>query len=188
MTLTVERRGAGRGGAGACLRCGISVVLALFAAACSHQPPDQPEQFIVLDPFVEQENYFAAPGVSSDEYCGGMLQVAQCWLRLDSKEKCYVWQEEPLAGGATVTWSGGCEDERANGKGTLAIAWHNHWRHEAEIVQEGELADGRKTGHWIVRHQYMTERGDYENGRKTGTWELSGPNGWTFTERHNGHR
>ena len=110
--------------------------------------------------------------------------VEKCWMRLADGNGCHVWQERPLAGGASVTWSGECRNGRAHGEGTLRIAWRNHWHRGADNVQEGELDEGKKTGNWVLRHAFLTERGEYRAGRRIGTWELSGANGWSMTERH----
>lgn len=180
----VERIGTGEFRAGPRFQSGIPVILALLVAACSQEMPSQPGQSIVLQPYVERARFFRQPGVESEKPCDGALQVAECWLKLDNKTECSVWQEEPLAVGATITWSGECEDGRANGEGALTIAWPNHWHRGSESVQEGEIRDGRRTGHWVLRHPFLTEQGEYREGRRTGTWEISGPNGWSITERY----
>ena len=110
--------------------------------------------------------------------------VEKCWMRLADRNGCRVWQEEPLAGRASVTWSGECRNGQAHGNGTLTIAWHNLWHRGAESVQEGEMADGKKTGNWVLRHAFLIERGEYKAGKRTGTWELHGANGWSMTERY----
>ena len=184
MTLFARRRGNGRIGVVTQARSGIPVLLALFVAACSQEPPSRPGESIVLQPLVEPGNFLRRPGVESEAPCAGSLQVSECWLKLDNKTECSVWQEEPLAIGATITWSGECEDGRATGEGTLTIAWPNHWHRGSESVHEGEMSDGRRTGHWVLRHPFLTEQGEYREGRRIGTWEISGPNGWSITERY----
>lgn len=46
------------------------------------------------------------------------------------------------------------------------------------------MADGKKTGKWILHHAFLTEIGEYREGKRTRTWELSGANGWSMTERY----
>ena len=184
MTLFARRMGIGRIAAGPRIQSGIPILLALFVAACSQEPPSRPGESIVLQPHAEPGRFLRQPRVESEAPCDGALQVAECWLTLDNKEGCTVWQEEPLAIGATINWSGECEDGRANGEGTLTIAWPNHWHRASESMHEGEIRNGRRTGHWVLRHPFLTEQGEYREGRRTGTWEISGPNGWSITERY----
>jgi hypothetical protein len=67
---------------------------------------------------------------------------------------CFVWNQNPAAG-ETATWSGGCKDRRATGKGTLV------WRDgTAEQRYEGGMLDGRMNGHGI----YTFANGDRYDG------------------------
>ncbi|MDE0489485.1 MAG: hypothetical protein F4013_07385 [Gammaproteobacteria bacterium] len=184
MTLFVERIGTGEYRARPRFRSGFPVILALFVAACSQELPSRPAESIDLQQYVEPGWFLRRPGVDSDVPCDGTLQVAECWLMLDNREGCTVWQEEPLAGGATITWSGECKNGRANGEGTLSITWPNNWHPGSESTHEGEIRDGRRTGHWVLRHSFLTEQGEYREGRRIGPWEISGPGGWSITERY----
>ncbi|MXW19324.1 MAG: hypothetical protein F4Z95_00795 [Gammaproteobacteria bacterium] len=184
MTLFVERIGTGEYRARPRFRSGFPVILALFVAACSQELPSRPAESIDLQQYVEPGWFLRRPGVDSDVPCDGTLQVAECWLTLDNREGCTVWQEEPLAGGATITWSGECKNGRANGEGTLSITWPNNWHPGSESTHEGEIRDGRRTGHWVLRHSFLTEQGEYREGRRIGPWEISGPGGWSITERY----
>lgn len=152
--------------------CAVAPLFVLFVAACT----DGPTQVNLLPAF--------QPATGPEPTCAGMLMVEKCWMRLADKNRCHVWQERPLAGHASVTWSGECRNGRAHGEGTLTIAWRNRWTRVADSVQEGELNDGKKTGKWVLRHAFLTERGEYKEGKRTGTWELSGANGWSMTERY----
>lgn len=184
VTLFVERIGTGEYRARPRFRSGFPVILALFVAACSQELPSRPAESIDLQQYVEPGWFLRRPGVDSDVPCDGTLQVAECWLMLDNREGCTVWQEEPLAGGATITWSGECKNGRANGEGTLSITWPNNWHPGSESTHEGEIRDGRRTGHWVLRHSFLTEQGEYREGRRIGPWEISGPGGWSITERY----
>lgn len=170
---TVEHIGGAMTDRKATLNCAIWVSVAFIVAACQSDVPSR--QSLSTD---------LLPGVERKGNCDGALHAAQCWLALDNKSECYVWQEEPVAAGLAVTWSGDCSHGRAEGKGTLKIVWRNHWHGGAESVQDGEMAGGKKTGFWELHHPYVTERGEYERGRRVGAWEISAPNGWTVTERY----
>ena len=184
MNLFVERIGTGEFRADPRIRSGLPVILALFVAACSQELPSRPGESIDLQPHVEPGRSLRWLGVDSEVPCDGALQVAECWLTLDNREGCTVWQEEPLAGGATVTWSGECKNGRANGEGTLTIAWPNLWHRGSDSAHEGEIRDGRRIGRWVLRHSFLTEQGEYREGRRIGPWEISGPGGWIITERY----
>lgn len=184
VTLFLERIRTGKYRADPRFRSGLPLILALFVAACSQELPSRSRESIDLQPYVERGRALRWPAVDSEVPCDGTLQVAECWLTLDNREGCTVWQEEPLAGGAKVTWSGECKKGRANGEGTLTIAWPNHWHRGSESTQEGEIRDGRRTGHWVLRHSFLTEQGEYRKGQRIGNWEISGPSGWSITERY----
>lgn len=184
MTSFLERIGTGKYHANPRFRSGFPLILALFVAACSQELPSRPAESIDLQQYVEPGWFLRPPGVESEVSCDGALQVAKCWLTLDNRQGCTVWQEEPLAGGATVSWSGKCEDGRANGEGILTIAWPNLWHRGSDSVHEGEIKDGKRTGHWVLRHSFLTEQGEYRQGQRIGPWEISSPSGWSTTERY----
>ena len=122
--------------------------------------------------------------VQEEGTCIGMRLQAGCWAQLKNERGCYVWQEDAVVTGASLTWSGGCSEGLAEGEGTLTIEWIHPWYRESTSVQEGELLGGRKTGLWELRHPDLVERGEYWQGMRTGTWEMSTPDGWTGTIRY----
>ena len=149
----------------------ISATLVLIVSACSSGPP-QWGQSTALPPVFQEE-----------DICSG-LQSAACWMELENEPGCYVWHEEPLVAGPSMTWSGGCSGGLAQGKGTITIAWSHPWSREAKSVHEGELENGKRTGCWELRDPHFTERGEYRRGTRIGTWEMSAPNGWSGTTRY----
>ncbi len=90
---------------------------------------------------------------------GGDLGTLPGWLR-DARSGCAVWDLDPEPGWS-VTWSGGCEDGKASGRGTLV--WHE--KGEAVIRYEGEMKDGKEHG----RRIFTTSEGDrYEGDLRDG--------------------
>ncbi len=87
------------------------------------------------------------------------------WLR-DARSGCAVWDLDPEPGWS-VTWSGGCEDGKASGRGTLV--WHE--KGEAVIRYEGEMKDGKEHGRGI----FTTSEGDrYEGDLRDGKEHAGG--------------
>lgn len=91
------------------------------------------------------------------------------WTR--TTEGCFVWNPVPQVG-ETVSWSGGCTDSRASGKGVL------NWRSSKGTQRfEGEMRNGNYNGRGVVT---------FENGnRYDGEWRDDKPSGrgvYTWTD------
>ena len=65
------------------------------------------------------------------------------------KRGCYTWNPNPQSE-ETVTWSGGCVDGRASGKGKRVWRYRQQgeWKSSS---QEGEMRAGIEHGHWILQ-------------------------------------
>ncbi len=62
------------------------------------------------------------------------------WIR-DAQSGCAVWNPIPQAG-ETITWSGGCADGRAHGRGTLVFYQNGQERHRYDGDFKGGYLDG----------------------------------------------
>ena len=137
----------------------------------------------------EGEQARAEAGI--ENRCSGKPKGSACWMELSNQPECYVWNGG-LGPDATVSWTGECTGERAQGTGTLKWVWdggkrasestgslqdgkrHGDWviRIARGGVQEGPYVDGKRHGHWVF-HQHPFEHfseGRYVNGKKHGRW------------------
>ena len=90
------------------------------------------------------------------------------WL-VAQNQPCKVWNANPQAG-EVLTWSGGCVDDKASGKGRKT--WRNR---DGESIYQGEYRDGKKHGRgtytWPSGDRYEGEyRDGKHHGRGTYTW------------------
>ncbi|PFH10210.1 hypothetical protein BCF11_2627 [Collimonas sp. PA-H2] len=61
----------------------------------------------------------------------------------DTSNGCKVWSPEPIGGEITVRWSGPCENDLAQGPGT--VRWLNNTKQVAELT--GTMVRGKLRGH-----------------------------------------
>ena len=61
------------------------------------------------------------PG-NARETCEGRLGGSRCWMELENRPKCYVWEPSFVAG-VTAEWDGECSHGTAHGEGTLKTTW-----------------------------------------------------------------
>ncbi len=101
----------------------------------------------------------------SVDTCAGQPRGAACWMVVDNKPECYVW-ERYLLTDKTVTWTGECSTGFAHGEGTLT-RWETG---ETEIVNTGRLQDGKAHGHWVERNNGGESEGPYVDGKRHGQW------------------
>ena len=87
--------------------------------------------------------------------------AAPDWITA-TNQPCKIWNPEPQPN-ESVTWSGGCKDGYASGKGTL------HWTENGkpDAVFEGEYANGKRNGPGVLTMPDGT--------RSTGTWSNDDP-------------
>lgn len=97
------------------------------------------------------------------------------WSRAASG--CYVWNPDPQPG-ATVSWSGACENGRASGPGKLS------WHYDSKVSRyEGEMRDGKAHGRGIVE---MADGGRYEGEWRDGNEQGRGTWVWASGDRYDG--
>lgn len=125
--------------------------------------------------------------------CAGQWNGAECWMELSNAPGCYVWSDARLPE-QTVTWTGECAGELAEGQGTLKWAWdrgrgeetaeetgnlragkkwRGRWirRYGNGTVQEGEVVEGKRHGRWVTRREDGAVReGSYVEGKPHGQW------------------
>ena len=122
-----------------------------------------------------------ASRVRADETCAGQATDAACWMEISQRPGCYVWNPYPQPG-ETVTWTGACAGGKGQGTGTLT------WAHDAGTqTSTGRLADGKSTGHWVIRSPDGTvAEGSVVNGRENGNWIIRFADGdveeWLFRD------
>ena len=113
-----------------------------------------------------------SPAAGSDRMCAGQPAGTACWMEITGQPGCYVWNSG-LAVGATVTWTGGCTGDRAQGAGSLTWVWDGN-----ERVDTGRLQAGEMTGHWVFRFSNgFVQEGPIVDGKENGHWVLRFPDG-----------
>jgi hypothetical protein len=85
------------------------------------------------------------------------------WVKT-SNTNCLVWSSFPREG-ESVTWSGGVNNGKAFGHGTLQWSTNNI----STTAYEGELKDGRADGHGIAKSIAETYEGEWKEGRLVST-------------------
>ena len=106
--------------------------------------------------------------------CAGQPKDSSCWMKLSDKPNCYVWNLILLPGG-TVSWTGECSSNLAQGKGTLT--WFDDSRKET-WDESGGLQDGRRHGQWVQRTSGGgVLQGMFAQGKKHGQWIARFANG-----------
>ena len=122
-----------------------------------------------------------------------------CWISLATPPDCdfhvghYRSEAYFSVTHLSFSWSGGCRDGAAHGRGALSALWpafdgdvfghytgefadgvmQGHWVHDFEVggSEEGFYDDGLRQGHWVNRRSDGTVwEGRYVDGRAHGTW------------------
>lgn len=98
-------------------------------------------------------------------------------MELSNVPGCYVWSGARLPE-QTVTWTGECAGELAQGQGTLKWAW-DRGRGEETAEETGHLRAGKKwRGRWIRRYGNGTvQEGEVVEGKRHGPWVIRGADG-----------
>ena len=111
-----------------------------------------------------------------------------CWMELANQPGCWRWNPYPQPG-ETVTWSGGCTDGKASGKGeeTWRFRKDGEWKTSGG---RGELRGGKThVGHWIGRSSSgEVWEGPYVDGKRHGLWVRRGSDGRDWSCWSNGER
>ncbi|WP_211474592.1 hypothetical protein [Collimonas humicola] len=80
---------------------------------------------------------------SQGERVNGVQPEAPRHWAADTSNGCKVWSPEPIGGEITVRWSGPCENDLAQGPGT--VRWLNNTKQVAELT--GTMVRGKLRGH-----------------------------------------
>ena len=146
---------------------------------------------------------FEGTEISAEETCAGKPKGAECWKELASHPQCYVWDDD-YDEDRTVTWSGKCSRNLAQGTGNLSREKknkdgkltsgsyeetgvlergkkHGRWVEHSSInaeIREGSYVEGKEDGLWVTRnlwgHLTAERKGHYVEGKKNGLWVWSG--------------
>ena len=144
--------------------------------------------------------------ISVEDMCTEKPKGSSCWQELTNHPECYVWNEY-YDEDRTVSWSGKCSGNLAQGTGELSwekknkdgkLTWgsyrdtgslkrgkkHGQWVWRSSMnseTREGSYVEGKKDGPWVTRgaggHPIAEERGSYKEGKKHGLWITSKSNG-----------
>lgn len=111
--------------------------------------------------------------ISAEDMCTGKPKGSECWMELASHPECYVWDGD-YDEDRTVTWSGKCSRNMAQGTGTLSWEKKNKdgkltW---GSYRETGDLDNGKKHGKWIERSSINEQinEGSYLESKKDGQW------------------
>ncbi len=111
--------------------------------------------------------------------CAGSAH-ADSWVK-DPRTGCQIWNSDSDSSKDVATWSGGCKDGKASGRGVL------DWIHDGELIgtYEGEMENGRI--HGIGDLQVRARSGDGFD-RMKGSFKMGEPDGYVVFEGANGDR
>ena len=119
--------------------------------------------------------------IGAEETCTGKPLGSSCWMALADRPECYVWIPY-LQEGETVTWSGRCSGNVAQGEGTITwgeyISGYSYnpdtekYDIPVKIVSKGTgvLQKGKMHGQWVERMGGSVFEGPYVDGKKHGYW------------------
>ena len=120
--------------------------------------------------------------------CPGKEKGEGCWMEVSNQPGCWMWNPNP-APEETVTWTGGCTDGKASGKGKRV--WRFREDGEWKTSEgEGELRGGNMNhGHWVRRFfDGEVWEGPYVDGKPHGLWVRRGSGGRDWSCWKNGER
>ena len=118
--------------------------------------------------------------ISAEETCAGKPLGSSCWMALAGRPECYVWNPY-FEEGETVTWSGRCSGNVAQGEGTITWDYIGGYSYNPDtekydipvksvLTSTGVLQKGIMHGKWVERDERGTAEGPYVNGKKHGLW------------------
>lgn len=119
--------------------------------------------------------------VLPEPLCRGREKGAECWMEVAHQSGCYVWNEHYMPGMERPTWTGGCSDGLANGKGT--VTWQT--ARGASVQLTGLVRKGKHEGCTAVDpSDDAREEGVFVNGKRQGRWNWYDESGrviaWVF--------
>ena len=110
------------------------------------------------------------PGIGAAETCDGKPGGSACWMALENRPGCYLWNSH-LDVNETATWSGGCAGGLAEGTGEITWVWGNDRVHV--YTSTGQLQQGKRHGQWVTREaDGGVSEGPYVDGKRHGRWAL----------------
>ena len=110
-----------------------------------------------------------------------------CWMEIANQPGCYTWNPNPQPE-ETVTWSGGCVDNKASGKGKRAWRFRKdgQWKTSSG---EGEIRNDKMQGHWVSQlSDGSIWEGSYTDDKRHGYWVERGSRGMNWSCGRNGER
>ena len=115
------------------------------------------------------------PGIGAAETCDGKPGGSACWMALENRPRCYLWNSH-LDVNETATWSGGCAGGLAEGTGEITWVWGNDREHVS--TGAGQLQQGKYHGKWVSRPvNGDVYEGSYVDHKRHGRWVLRFANG-----------
>ena len=121
------------------------------------------------------------PNLPDGRICTEVYSTDSCWMELADRPGCYVWNPHPQEN-VTVTWSGGCSNNLAEGDARV------RWYQNDELIQiwETRLQAGRADGPFVQRRgdRALEAEGQNVNGDATGIWTFYWADGSRDTGRY----
>ena len=125
--------------------------------------------------------------IGAEETCTGKPLGSSCWMALVDRPECYAWNPY-LQEGETVTWSGRCSGNVAQGEGTITWDYIGGYSYNPDTekydipvksvsTSMGVLQKGIMHGKWVERDGGRTAEGPYVNGKRHGHWATRYANG-----------
>ena len=118
--------------------------------------------------------------IRADQTCFRKSVGEECWMEIENKPGCYLWSDE-LRLNETVTWSGGCADGLAHGRGEA------DWNYtlggeQPETTASGEMRRGKSHGRWTARLSSggVIEEAHFVDGLPHGRWTFRFANGSVY--------
>ena len=106
--------------------------------------------------------------VSAEETCTGKTEGSACWMELENKSGCYLWNYS-LRVDETAAWTGVCVEGLAEGNGEINWVWGSN--RDKRSTSIGLVQQGKRQGQWFIRYaDGDVWEGPYMDGKKHGQW------------------
>ena len=181
-------------------------------ASANRTPNKRPDRFHILGFRLASESLaeqiasvpVLPPGISAGETCAGKREGSTCWMALEDRPWCHIWNPNLRKITKAFVWSAECVGGLVEGTGELR--WVGSFRESG--AANGQVQHGKRHGLWVERypngdvfvgshkdgkrHGQWTERyangskydGPYVDGNKHGQWVERYPNGDVFVGSH----